>query len=203
VSGAALTSTLAGVGEVTAELLALSLWKDAASDLLTADALRDEWMLRVTRFDGTHRSWREAVEPERRGPQATDTPANAAKRIARLIAAEDAVVAAAAMRPQITVTGAGSHTRYEWLAVLAADEIEDVGLLARVEKGDGARVTLAARNSWSVDRPVPFEHELEDGLAPARVAVLSALQQGQREAATQRRRLARRGRNHPRSTRHP
>src|SRR4051795_4100992 len=103
VSGAALTSTLAGVAEVTAESLALSLWKDAASDMLTSGGLRDEWMLRVAR-------------------------------------------------------------------------LEDVGLLARVEKDDDARVRLATRNSWSADRPVPFEHELEDGLAPARVVLLSALQ---------------------------
>src|SRR3954453_5044946 len=101
--GPALTSTLAGVAEVTAESLALSLWKDAASDMLTAGGLRDEWMPRVARLGG-------------------------------------------------------------------------VGLLARVEKDDDARVRLATRNSWSADRPVPFEHEFWDGLAPPRVPLLSALQ---------------------------
>jgi hypothetical protein len=172
---------------VTVEELAAIVWDRATQDPVVLAEQSHGWLLCAVDREGhltadsqsptTGRSM--CSDPKRGAP----TP-NFGKRVARRITDLDASVAGVAL-----CAGAKSgRRRYEWLAVVAADDKSDVGLLAAVEREHGPTAVVGPRSDWQWRRPTPFESDITQYMDPVRAAMLRALRQGLRAATTRRRR---------------
>jgi hypothetical protein len=128
------------------------------TDRLWERAPASTWVVGIVDAGGRYVEWTEEVSDS----------ANVAKRVARRIAAEGAVVAGVARRPRFMA----GWKDFEYHVVLAADADNDVAYLAPVGE---------ERQPWHFERRVPFE--LVDRsfyLQPVRAELLRVIRQGLR-----------------------
>ena len=171
---------------MTVEELAAIVWDRATQDPVVLADQSHGWLLCAVNAEGhltadsqspgTGRS--AGSDPKRRAP----TP-NFGKRVARRITELDASVAGVALCAGVE----SGWRRYEWLAVVAADDTSDVGVLAAIEREHGATAVVGPRSDWRWRRATPFESDITQYMDPVRSAMLRALRQGLRGAATRRR----------------
>ena len=139
---------------VTVEELAAIVWDRATQDPVVLAEQSHGWLLCAVNAEG-HLD--RLTSRARASGASTRSDPNFGKRVARRITELDASVAGIALCAGV-VSG---WRRYEWLAVVAADDKSDVGLLAAIEREDGATAVVGPRNDWQWRRPAPFESDIK------------------------------------------
>jgi hypothetical protein len=179
------------VGVDTAQRLAEQVWDRAAHDEALFTTTSAGLLVCVIDSEGREQVWIESGKAsEPRGEDARE-PANVRKHISKRIAQADASSAAAVWLVRYRGTLVG---RVDWLFAIAVDGAGDAGYFARVRYDDDGAPSIGPRTDWPARRRAPFEEsEIPRMLDPLRGAWSQMLNQGLRDAARQRRREARRG----------